>query len=83
MLMDERPQPIQLVSSKTMGLCDPIALLDVDVHRFRSLKAVKEEAKARNPEDSWHWVSSATSIRLHRTRINAARERSPSRIGAD
>src|ERR1700722_6421273 len=52
-------------------LCDPIALLDVDVPRFPSLKAVKEEAKARNPEDSWHWVSSATSIRLRRTRINA------------
>src|ERR1700722_10837536 len=54
MLKDERPQPIQLVSSKPMGLCDPnrvqpelcdpIAVLDVDVHRFRSLKAVKKEA---------------------------------------
>jgi hypothetical protein len=51
MLDDQCPQPVQLMSPKTTGLRKPhgvkpklrdtIALLDVDVRRFRSFKAIE------------------------------------------
>jgi hypothetical protein len=64
MLDDESNQPVQLMGSKPMGLCEPdgfkpelrdsVAMLDVNVRGLRSLKTVEEEAKAGGPQNSRH-----------------------------
>jgi len=56
MFDNKRPQPIDFVSPKAMGLRlfdrfqpklrDFVAVFDVDVYRLRSFKAIKEETKA-------------------------------------
>jgi hypothetical protein len=65
---DERPQAVQLMGPKTMGLGEIdgvqpklgniIAMLDMDVRRLGSLEAVKEETKAKD------FVGQSASVNL-------------------
>ena len=66
MLDDEEPQTIQLMNTETTGfrkanrfqpkLSDAIAVLNVNVRRFRSFKTVEEEAEAMNAQDCGHVI---------------------------
>jgi hypothetical protein len=47
-----------------------VTVLDMNMRRLRTLKAVEEEAKARDSKDGWHQSISIRKIRACRLRFN-------------
>jgi hypothetical protein len=78
MLNHERPQTVDFMGPKAMGLRktdrlqpkfrDVVAAFDMYVRRFESLKAIKEEPEARYSQYSRHWLPQ--NIRFWPPRIN-------------